>query len=280
MEKAAPSVLQVNLSPSLTVCSYITNDNQLTLTLLKEGKIESRGQNILQKQQILCNTKENETRKKILSFLECFQMYHVVTTENEKTETNPFTYAHVASTSSSTSDKDNLPDEIKMLVSEGNVESIVYYGSGYGMQAKCKVTYKKDDKDSRYTTYEFFWIERETNKKKFKLKKLCVNSFLQITYFQMSVGEDQIDSANIKGLNALVFDEENQKRCSWKFFNSRLPRSEVVYFSQILIILFLIVVSLTKLVFSQLDCEESIFWFSLLSCTAGYALPNPKLSTK
>ena len=47
VEKAAPSVLQVNLSPSLTVCSYITIDNQLTLTLLKEEKIESRRQNTL-----------------------------------------------------------------------------------------------------------------------------------------------------------------------------------------------------------------------------------------
>ena len=62
-------------------------------------------------------------------------------------------------------DDDNLPDEIKMLVSEGNVESIVYYGSGYGMQANNRVTYKKDNKDSRYTTYEFFWIGSETNKK-------------------------------------------------------------------------------------------------------------------
>ena len=42
VEKAAPSVLQVHLSPSLTVCSYITNDNHLTLTFLKEEKIESR----------------------------------------------------------------------------------------------------------------------------------------------------------------------------------------------------------------------------------------------
>ena len=33
---------------------------------------------------------------------------------------------------------DNLPDEIKMLVSEGNVESIVYYGSGY----ECRQTIK------------------------------------------------------------------------------------------------------------------------------------------
>ena len=38
--KAAPSVLQVNVSSSLAVCSYITNDNQLTLILLKEEKIE------------------------------------------------------------------------------------------------------------------------------------------------------------------------------------------------------------------------------------------------
>ena len=67
-----------------------------------------------------------------------------------------------------------------MCVSEGNEESIVYYGSGYGMQANYKVTYKKDDKDSTNTTYEFFWIERETNKKQSKLKKLSVNSFLHI----------------------------------------------------------------------------------------------------
>ena len=35
---------------------------------------------------------------------------------------------------------DKLPDEIKMSVSEGNVESIVYYESGYGMQVNYNVT--------------------------------------------------------------------------------------------------------------------------------------------
>ena len=82
-----------------------TKDNQLILTLLKEEKIESRGHNILRKQQILCNTKEIEKPKDYFSLffiIQYFQMYHVVTTENEKTETNPFTYAEVASTSSST----------------------------------------------------------------------------------------------------------------------------------------------------------------------------------
>ena len=101
VEKVAPSVLQVNLSPSLTVCCCITNDNQITVSLVREEKIESRGQSILRKQQILCNIAEVETLKKYLSLLEYFQMYHVFTRENEKTETNPFTYSQVASTGSS-----------------------------------------------------------------------------------------------------------------------------------------------------------------------------------
>ena len=82
MEKVAPSVLQVNFSPCLTVCSCITNDNQITLSLVKEKKIDSRGQSILRKQQILCNIAEVETLKKYLSLLEFFKMYHVFTREN------------------------------------------------------------------------------------------------------------------------------------------------------------------------------------------------------
>ena len=93
----------------------------------------------------------------------------------------------------------------------------------------------------------------------------------------MSDKEDQIDYLAGIGLKNLVFNEENQERRSWKICNSRLPQSEVVYFTQIVIILSLIDVSLIKIVFFHLDCEESTFWFSLLSCTVGYALPNPKL---
>ena len=40
-------------------------------------------------------------------------------------------------------DDENLPDENKIFVSEGNVESVVYYGSGYCMQANFKAAYKK-----------------------------------------------------------------------------------------------------------------------------------------
>ena len=75
----------------------------------------------------------------------------------------------------------------------------------------------------------------------------------------------------------MVFDADHQERQSWRFCNSRLPPSEVVYFRQIIITIFLKTVSLAKLVLFSVDCEESTFWFSLLSCTVGYAPPNPKL---
>ena len=75
--------------------------------------------------------------------------------------------------------------------------------------------------------------------------------------------EDQLDSGG--GITYLVFNAEHQERRSWRFCKSRLLRSEVVYFTQIFIIIFLITVSLIKLVFFKLDCEESTFRFSLLS---------------
>ena len=42
VKKQATSVLQVNLSTSLTVCSCITNDNELTLSSVKEEKMFTR----------------------------------------------------------------------------------------------------------------------------------------------------------------------------------------------------------------------------------------------
>ena len=63
-----------------------------------------------------------------------------------------------------TLDDESLPDEIKQVINKGNAESIVHYAKDYGMQSNNKVTYKKEDKDSRYTTYEFFMVERVTSK--------------------------------------------------------------------------------------------------------------------
>ena len=102
-EKTNPSLLQVSLSPSLIVYSCIAPDNQLTVTLVKEERIDSRGQAILRKQQIVCGGAEIEAFKKYLSLVEYFQLYHVYTREIAKTETNPFTYAQACSTISDVS---------------------------------------------------------------------------------------------------------------------------------------------------------------------------------
>ena len=91
----------------------------------------------------------------------------------------------------------------------------------------------------------------------------------------MSKAEDQLDTGG--AITDLVFDDNHHERRSWRFCNSRIPRSEVVFFTQVFIIIFLIKVSLVILVFFQLESEESTFCFSLLSCTVRYALPNPKL---
>jgi len=75
----------------------------------------------------------------------------------------------------------------------------------------------------------------------------------------------------------LVFDQEGNERSSWKLCNSvTLPRSEVVFFSQVFFVLILIFLSFYKLLFTDLPCEEKPFWVGILSSTVGYILPNPK----
>ena len=102
---SAPSILQVTLSPNLTVYSCITSDNHLNVTFVREEKIDSRGQTVLRKQQINCCGAEIELFKRYLSLLEYFQLYHVYTGENAKAETNPFTYAQAASANSDLSER-------------------------------------------------------------------------------------------------------------------------------------------------------------------------------
>ena len=66
LEKIAPSVLQVNLSRNLIVYSCLAAENQLTVTLVKEEKIEGRGQTVSRKQKVVCTGAEIESFKKYL----------------------------------------------------------------------------------------------------------------------------------------------------------------------------------------------------------------------
>ena len=65
---------------------------------------------------------------------------------------------------------------------------------------------------------------------------------------------------------------------SWKFCNSvSLPSAEVVFFTQVCFIFILLSLSISKLSFYNLSCDETAIWLSILSSTVGYMLPNPKL---
>ena len=97
-------------TPSEFVCKFIvysclTAENQLSVTLVKEEKVDSRGQTVLRKQQVVCTGAAIESFKDHLSLLGYFQLYQVYERENAKNESNPFTYTQAVSSSASASER-------------------------------------------------------------------------------------------------------------------------------------------------------------------------------
>ena len=88
-KKAAPSLLQVNFTSNLEVYSCIEDENQLTVTFVKEEKVDISSKTVLRKRQTVCTGDEIEAFKKYLSLLEYFQLYHVFGRENAKAEKTP-----------------------------------------------------------------------------------------------------------------------------------------------------------------------------------------------
>lgn len=87
-----------------------------------------------------------------------------------------------------------------------------------------------------------------------------------------------VDQVDCNAVEQFVFDSNNEERKSWKFCNSiTLPRSEVVFFTQVFLIFILITLCSVKLLCFDLPCEEMSIWIAILSSTVGYILPNPKL---
>ena len=86
---------------------------------------------------------------------------------------------------------------------------------------------------------------------------------------------DEPDAAIV---TEFVYDETNSEKKSWKFCNNvTLPRSEVVFVAQMVVILILLTFPILKLSFTKLSCEETSVWFSILSGLVGYVLPNPRI---
>ena len=88
------------------------------------------------------------------------------------------------------------------------------------------------------------------------------------------VTRDEIDV----GITNLVFDDGNRESPPWRCCsNTVVPRSEIIFFVQVSIIVLMISLCFAMLFLISESCEEKSIWIALLSSLVGYILPNPKL---
>jgi len=71
--------------------------------------------------------------------------------------------------------------------------------------------------------------------------------------------------------------DNGQRNDYWKFCGYGLNRSQVVYFSQIIVIYIMIITCIVNL---SIKNGDSNLWTALLSSCLGYILPAPKIKQK
>ena len=82
----------------------------------------------------------------------------------------------------------------------------------------------------------------------------------------MSEATTAVDEPDATLVTEFVYNEMHSEKKSWKFCNNvTLPRSEVVFVAQMVVILNLLTFCILKLSFTKLSCEETSVWFSILS---------------
>ena len=63
----------------------------------------------------------------------------------------------------------------------------------------------------------------------------------------------------------------------WTFAGKDIPSSEIVFFSQIIVVYMVIITCIVNL---SLHNEPNNLWIALLSSCLGYILPNPAISKR
>ena len=73
-------------------------------------------------------------------------------------------------------------------------------------------------------------------------------------------------------------EEDNASNSDrWHLLGTRVPKAEIVYFCQMIIVYTIIITSVINL---SLQNGSSELWIALLSSNIGYVLPNPKLKKR
>ncbi len=69
-------------------------------------------------------------------------------------------------------------------------------------------------------------------------------------------------------------DSSSSNHSRWHFFGKELPRSEIVFFVQVLLVYIVVIVSIVNL---TIGGNGDKLWITLLSSSIGYILPSPSL---
>ena len=94
------------------------------------------------------------------------------------------------------------------------------------------------------------------------------------------MSEIAVDEPDATIITDIVYEgnHDSVEQKPWKFcINVTVPRSEVVFMSQMSLILILLTFCIYQLSLTKLSCEESSVWFSILSGLVGYVKPNPQI---
>ncbi|MEM6402221.1 MAG: hypothetical protein AAF757_18660 [Cyanobacteria bacterium P01_D01_bin.116] len=84
---------------------------------------------------------------------------------------------------------------------------------------------------------------------------------------------DQVDL----NVESIIFDSKRNERPPWKVFGKDIPRSEIVYFTQILIVFAVFIVASINLTLKYDKVDLTSFWTGLLGAAVFTIFPQPKL---
>ena len=84
----------------------------------------------------------------------------------------------------------------------------------------------------------------------------------------------EVEEEAEEGGEEVPIRREKRKSALWNFFGRRVPKTEIVFICQMLLVFVVVCVSLYNL---TLENKPDKLWVVLLSSSIGYALPNPTL---
>lgn len=90
--------------------------------------------------------------------------------------------------------------------------------------------------------------------------------------------DETVEATGLRSFENITVEEASNRTSLWPICGKLMPRPEIVFICQMLVIYVVIGVSLFNL--TSGDDKDGKLWIALLSSCLGYMLPNPKLETQ